>query len=381
MFDQGFQNLNDLPNQLFQSQCVQHRHEILICGGSQNKCCYSYHTLKNKYKLICLYPSNVNLCGHCVVKLEDNNNKDSNEITLLSFGGNYSKHTLVMRYVSVWNDNNEANQSKKLNNCNQWVPFTDNNNRIIRIGRDGDNYWGARAVIGGSNNHLLFVTYYQRDISVFNLNTFQFIKHGTLPVGHIGFHCFVSRLENGREILKKNKNKNHEMLLFKDNARLSIEYNEDNNTFQFHKLPVCKDIASLKEYACVCINDTILFFGGKNYKKDSVSNSLHKYSIKEKTWTIFKHALLIPLYNHFVILNEDKTYIHIIGGIDDKMRILSTHMKIRANDALHLPKNEIKVVIHHWLRILKIRLGWIDDFNKIIIKYVNKYFFFFFFYI
>ncbi|ETN98284.1 hypothetical protein RFI_39229, partial [Reticulomyxa filosa] len=177
----------ELPTTLSQPQCVPHKYELIICGGQFKRFCYSYHTLKNEYKFICEYPRDVELDGHCVVKLVDNNNnKDKNQITLLSFGGNKgTRHTLVMKYVSIW-----GNISDKPNNYNQWVPFTDKHNNPIIIGRDNDNYSGVRAVIGGRNNNLLFITYSPKNISVFDLNTFQFIKHDTFSVIYIQYHCF-----------------------------------------------------------------------------------------------------------------------------------------------------------------------------------------------
>ncbi|ETO34215.1 hypothetical protein RFI_02880 [Reticulomyxa filosa] len=104
-----FQSLKELPTSLYQAQCVLHKHEILICGGYEQRACYFYHKVKNEYKFICECPSNFTLNGHCVVKLVDNNNK----ITLLSFGGyKGTKYTLMMKYVSVWN--NISNKSKNL---------------------------------------------------------------------------------------------------------------------------------------------------------------------------------------------------------------------------------------------------------------------------
>ncbi|ETO34871.1 hypothetical protein RFI_02217, partial [Reticulomyxa filosa] len=189
----SFQILKDLPVPLSRSQCVLHKHEILICGGEGSQACYSYDTLKNEFKFICEYPSDIILRGHCVVKLVDNNSKDDNQITLLSFGG-WDKHTLIMKYVSVWSNenNNSDNEKNRSNNYNKWVPFTDNHNNPITIGRIEDIYEGARAVIGGSNNHLLFITYPIDNISVFNLNTFRFIKYSTLLIQDfsIANHCF-----------------------------------------------------------------------------------------------------------------------------------------------------------------------------------------------
>ncbi|ETO15444.1 hypothetical protein RFI_21920 [Reticulomyxa filosa] len=377
------QNLKELPIPLSQSQCVLHKHELLICGGWNEKNCYSYHTLKNEYEFICSYPKEVKLLGHCVVKLlgnKNNKDKDNNEITLLSFGGN---HVLLMKYVSVWSNNNDGNEMDNSKKCNQWVPFTDNHNNPIHFGEYYENYGRLRALNGGSNNHLLFITYKSKDISVFDLNTFQFIKHNTLPIetsDWIWFHCFVSKLENRQEIMKTNEaknkskqNKNYQMMLFHWKTGLSIEYDEDNNTFQFHQLPVCNDIASFKYYAYACTNDAILFFGGWNGSFDEgISKLVHKYLIQENMWITFKHTLPIALYDCFAVLNEDNNHIHIIGGSNDKHNIISTHMKTKASrwrDASHLSNNEIKLIIQYWNRILKIKLGWIDELDKIVIKY------------
>ncbi|ETO35156.1 hypothetical protein RFI_01920 [Reticulomyxa filosa] len=298
MNDQVFQTLKNLPNPLDQSQCVLHKYELLICGGYEQRECYSYHTLKNEYKFICEYPSDVILMGHCVVKLADNN-KNSNQLSLLSFGGyKASRHTLVMKYVSVWG--NISNKLDKLNNYNQWVPFTDNHNHPIIIGRESDNHCGVRAVIGGSSNHLLFITYYRAKISLFDLNTFQFIKHDKLPTDNdIWYHCFVPKLENGQgqEMMKTNK-QNNQMLLFCKHTGLSIEYDEDNNTFQFYQLPVCDDIAPFYAYAYVCINDIIIFFGGNGWIGSVFSKSVHKYSIREKNGRHLK----TPYPAHYLIV-------------------------------------------------------------------------------
>ncbi|ETO15624.1 hypothetical protein RFI_21740, partial [Reticulomyxa filosa] len=377
-----FQNLKDLPNPLSESQCVLHKHEILICGGFyQSDCCYSYHILKNEYEFICVYPSDVRLNEHCVVKLidnNDNNSKGSNAISLLSFGGEY-KHTLIMKYVSVWDNDNNENKMNKSKNYNEWMPLTDNHGHPIQIGREYDNYRGMRSVIGGSNNHLLFITYQRNNISVFNLNAFQFIRHDTFPTASFNFiryHCFVSKSENGQgqEMVKANQEKNiknYEMLLFCYDTGLSIEYDEDNNTFQFDQLPVCKDISSFNKYAYVCVNGIILFFGGWNDKKWTASKSVYKYSIQENKWTTFQNILPSPLYACAAILSEDDTHIHIIGGKNDIYITVSTHVKtkVRAWDSSQLSKNEIKFVIQYWIRTLKIKLGWIDDFDKIIMKY------------
>ncbi|ETO28111.1 hypothetical protein RFI_09023, partial [Reticulomyxa filosa] len=151
MNNQIFQTLKELPISPERSQCVLHKHE--------QKACHSYHTIKNEHKFICEYTNDVYLNGHCVAKLVDNN-KDSNQIILLSFGGQFSRrHTLIMKYVNVWS--NILNNS---NNYNEWVPFTDNQNHLNITGRYQDNYYGVRTVIGRSNNNLLFIIYRNNNI-------------------------------------------------------------------------------------------------------------------------------------------------------------------------------------------------------------------------
>ncbi|ETO11372.1 hypothetical protein RFI_26005, partial [Reticulomyxa filosa] len=215
------------------------------------------YILKNEYKLICEYPSDVQLVGHCVIKLVDNNNKYSNQITLLSFGGarNTKRHTLMMKYESVWS--NISNKLKKSNNCNQWIPFTNNDNHPIIIGTDKNNYCGARAVIGGSNNHLF----------VFNLNLFKFIQHDTLS-DTIQYHGFILKSKNEQE--QEKNSQNYEMLLFGKEVLLSIEYDEYNNTFQVQQPIRC--IRSFNRCAYACVSDTILFFGGWNIGQNSGRN-------------------------------------------------------------------------------------------------------------
>ncbi|ETO25083.1 hypothetical protein RFI_12059 [Reticulomyxa filosa] len=371
MSNQIFQTLKKLPIPLDEAQCVLHKYELLICGSCEQRACYSYHKIKNKYKFICDYPSTVALDGHCVVKLVDNNN----EITLLSFGSSRdgkNKHTLVMKYISVWSNilaiSNKLNKSNEFNNYNQWIPFTDNHNHSIIIGRDNDDYRGVRALIGGSNNHLLFITYRSKNISVFDLNTFQFIKHDTLLTNGTFYHCFVSKLENvqEQEMMKTNK-QNYQMLLFCDRAGLSIEYDEDNNIFQFHQLPVCDNIASLFAYAYVCINDVILFFGGWNINNITVSKLVHKYSIRENKWITFENTLPSPLNDCVALLDEEDNNIHIIGGKNDKWTTVSTHMKTKMRIWDYSQLDGLMILI----KLLSNIVNEIN-FEEFIVKYINE---------
>ncbi|ETO14405.1 hypothetical protein RFI_22965, partial [Reticulomyxa filosa] len=220
-------------------------------------------------------------------------------------------------------------RSKKFKKNNQWIPFTDNKKKVVKLGRQEDGYEGVRAVIGGSNTHLLFITHQPKNISVFNLNTFQFIKHDTLPIDNeIYSPCFVSTSENEQEMMKGNKkNKNIKMLLFHKKAGLSIRYDETNNTFRYYTKKVCKDIAPFWNYGYVRINDIILFFGGWSVK--AISNSVYKYSIREKKWTTFQDALPTSLDGCVAMSSKDCKNVHIIGVLSANWDSATTHLKTK----------------------------------------------------
>ncbi|ETO08609.1 hypothetical protein RFI_28779, partial [Reticulomyxa filosa] len=401
-----FEILTSLPFSLCRTQCVSYKDEILMFGGHLKRDCYSYHTIKNQYKIICSYPKNVELHAHCVVKLMNNN---PNEINILSFGGSeFSKrHTLKMKYVSVWNDNKEIGiKSEKKNRVNEWIPFTDNKDIPYLIGRNQDDHRGARAVIGGNNNNLLFITYYPEDIDVFDLNTCQFIKHDKLPIENwIRCHCFIIKTENNLSIIKTKKKK-HELMFFSQSNGLSIEYDEENNIFQFHKVRVCTSIKSFVFYGYVYINDVILFFGGHDNAEVGATREIHKYSTTQNKWTKSEHILPIALSDYVALLSEDNVYIHILGENDGK-KDTGTYMKTRLTEWIQeeteierqwiteeeekikieeikielekikdvniekwKKKKEIEMIIEYWAHSLFINVGWIQDFNIIILNYI-----------
>ncbi|ETO29049.1 hypothetical protein RFI_08076 [Reticulomyxa filosa] len=302
-----FQTLASLYVSFSPSQCVVYKNEILICG----------------YKRICSYPNSAKINGHYVVKLLNTNN--ANGITLLSFGGlQKNKHTLRMHYVSAWDEEDEA-ENGGTKYFNQWLPFS---NLPIFIGKKFDNYAGMRALIGGSNKNLLFITYPPKQIDVFDLNKVQYINESILAIGKnsIQYHCFVAKTEHGIPMM----NKKNEMILIGNEIGLSIEYDEDSNNFQFWELRVYITLRPFNSYACVCVNDSIYFFGGHtDYDGGtSISNAVYKYSIQENEWLKFEHTLPTPLFGCIAISSEDCTFVHILGGTDG-MKGMATHMRTK----------------------------------------------------
>ncbi|ETO17400.1 hypothetical protein RFI_19922 [Reticulomyxa filosa] len=337
----GFEALKPLPIPLSKCPCVLYKKEILICGGFVKGECYSYHTEKNEYKKICSYPNQIIVWSHQVLRLV---NKDSpDEMTLLSFGGAF-KHSMIMKYVSVWDDEDdkkkedenaaEAEKVKSRVNCNEWVQLTDQENNPVYVGTD-EPCEGMRSVIGGNKNHLLFFTYTPKNFLVINLNTFQCVKREDLPVEIlINFPCLVSKNANDTSNIK-NKNIT-ELLLFCENVGLSIDYDEDNNTLHFGNVPVCTTIAYYSSYSYVHAHDTIFFFGGQHWKKRWRTNAVHKYSIKDQQWTKLKFSFPGPCGHSFAILNDDHTFVHILGGVNRKHEAMSVHFRIKFKDLMML---------------------------------------------
>ncbi|ETO08838.1 WD repeat-containing protein, partial [Reticulomyxa filosa] len=71
-----------------------------------------------------------------------------------------------------------------------------------------------------------------------------------------------------------------------------------------------------------------------------------------------------------VVLTRTRGYV--------KLKIFGEEMTSLTNEnenpTSQLSEKQVKLIIEHWVRILSVKLGWIDDFNKIVLKYKIKYF-------
>jgi len=271
-----------------------------------------------------------------------------------------------MKYKSVWNNhnNNNDNEKKKKNEeqisssssssqsqiFNEWIPFIHPiHHHPVIIGREQDYFYGVRAVIGGTNHQLLFITYFNKNMSVFNLNTCEYVTHVTLRIQNLGYHAFVSvSNSNENENNNKNKNNNNDMVLItKDNDGLYIRFDEWNGTFHFQtfSLPIC--LQTLHSYSYVCVNHVIYLFGGWDSKK------VYAYKVREKKWMECTHTLPYTLYGSVAVLNKDNTCVHIIGGFHGETKKLE-EKQIKWSSSL-LRKTEWKLVHENEIEIEKER--------------------------
>ncbi|ETO12530.1 WD-40 repeat protein [Reticulomyxa filosa] len=56
--------------------------------------------------------------------------------------------------------------------------------------------------------------------------------------------------------------------------------------------------------------------------------------------------------------------------------LFSTQQKLSAFDLYTSPEEEIRIIVHHWIRTLNIKLGWIKDFDKLVVNYASIVFMF-----
>ncbi|ETO02114.1 hypothetical protein RFI_35322, partial [Reticulomyxa filosa] len=87
------------------------------------------------------------------------------------------KYMLIMNYVSVGKKEKEKEEkNKNKEHVNERVPFAAKSQQSKTFARNQDNLsWSF-------NNHLLFITYRPKNISVFDLNKFKFLKETSLPI-------------------------------------------------------------------------------------------------------------------------------------------------------------------------------------------------------
>ncbi|ETO22818.1 hypothetical protein RFI_14372 [Reticulomyxa filosa] len=327
------QFLCDLPVALNWTQCVLLGEEILICGGVDVDGCYSYHIKKDAYKFICNYLKNIPR-AHSVIICEGS----SKEATLISFGG-YKKHTLVMKYKSVWDENSE--------NKNEW------RDAPKEIAAPTHSLGFVRSLIGGSKNQFMFVLNYPTYITVLDVETLQEIAKVNLFSLRLGNRsCFVQD-EDG-------------LFVFCLQNGLRIRYDEMQNTLEYQNLTICLELQHTLGYSYICINGFVVLLGGYNCQTRKPTDTIYLYIIKKNKWVQCIHKLPFPLDSGFAIVTKDGQWIHIIGGYNG-MRRTDKHFRIKVKDIIGITEREAIIVVYYWLAHCELkRLGWIDDFFKII---------------
>ncbi|ETO15754.1 WD-40 repeat-containing protein, partial [Reticulomyxa filosa] len=83
-----------------------------------------------------------------------------------------------------------------------------------------------------------------------------------------------------------------------------------------------------------------------------------KYNI-DLSFQNFNFSFLNKSSSIFFILHHQKTY-------QEQSKKSS---KMNLNLSMKSKEEEIQIIIHHWIRTLNIKLGWIKDFDKLVVNY------------
>jgi len=353
----SFLRLPELPTRMKDAACVPLNDELLICGGTENNSCYSYHLSKKQYKFICAYPKEVKLNSHTVLRCDIATNKDSvsgHTATLLSFGGsgddNFSRHTLLMKYQSVWTN---TDVSKHLNYWSS-VP------KGVRIGRQSanqkDDLQGARAIVGGTKNDLLFITHFPKNIDVFDLKSWTYVPDvntNILPGPsdfELRYHFVSARSSN-------------QFILLSYQQGLLITYHQSKKEFVFQSFSFEK-ICHSNPYAYFYHHISFYFENGAA----KLSMIVPSFMMSRKELGPQQKKTPFPISHCTPVITSSSTSVHLVGGIHLDGESQRTHFVMEREYILE----EIKKVVRKWLRmnIIK-RRGWIPDFDFIIAHYLG----------
>ncbi|ETO36881.1 hypothetical protein RFI_00181 [Reticulomyxa filosa] len=280
------------------NQCISFNEEVLLCGKQS----YSYHTIQKKYRLICSYPEDVQLNGHCVVQWKKTETKKK-ELQLLSFGGqdkDQEKQWFSLTYKSIWKG---FEHSK-----NQWkrIPTV--------IGKKEEDWRNVHGLIGGLKEDLLFIMTPSRKIEVVDLSTFKLltsVSNNTLPNDALAtgnYECLVPWTDKGKKVVNK-------FLWTNGLSAIEIEFEEASLTFYVNKLCSFGAGDSSFVYAHVQWEDILFLFGEtqslyarRAICKDScLISKVFKFSMQAKTWSSSSISCPINIETFVAVLNQEKT--------------------------------------------------------------------------
>ncbi|ETO15252.1 hypothetical protein RFI_22112 [Reticulomyxa filosa] len=346
-------------------QCVSFRDEILICGGRYNNDCYSYHIVKQEYKRICSYPSEIRLFGHKVVSYTSHT--DTNTVTIISFGGSFTtSHNLMMRYQSVWeelsppiqNANENESQSQVKAKINKWIPLP---NRLdLNKGYVESRYVGA--VVSGSNNEFLFITRKPHTIDVVDLRSFTYLEsHIEEPLIKWNYLEF-----DDHSVVPLN-NQKKQFVIVNEKKNWLIQFNEKSKRFSYNTLPECFFLRRHHRFSCCRFHNQIFVVGGYSNESYKLTNQICVYNTDEYYWS--KCPLPMPrnLADCAVVANYNLFSLHVIGGVGN-LQSHDSHFAL-----IVLSERDIQQMIEYWWKHSGGKPSkWVRDIGELIVQYLTN---------
>ncbi|ETO31800.1 hypothetical protein RFI_05319 [Reticulomyxa filosa] len=78
-------------------------------------------------------------------------------------------------------------------------------------------------------------------------------------------------------------------------------------------------------------------------------------------------------YFPFYILKKKMTTLGNEKRTSTQLALVSFIQAFKKSFAFFISEEKIQVIVQHWIRILKIKLGWINEFDKLIVNYVSSF--------
>ncbi|ETO36138.1 beta subunit of coatomer complex, partial [Reticulomyxa filosa] len=98
----------------------------------------------------------------------------------------------------------------------------------------------------------------------------------------------------------------------------------------------------------------------------------HKYEYSFISFTNILQFILLSFYNKvqpFFHLASSK-----IISRENQKKVTRMNLNLASKVEFNLSlKEEIQIIIYHWIRTFDIQLGWIKDFDKLVVNYVSSF--------
>ncbi|ETO34878.1 hypothetical protein RFI_02209 [Reticulomyxa filosa] len=204
------------------------------------------------------------------------------------------------------------------------------NQAFVTIGKLEDDLRGARAVIGGVNKNLLFITYRPSNIDVFSLETYTYLKKLQIPESYtsrqLSFHCIVlypPEDDNESEPVAQNT----KMLLVCRKFATVITFDEENENVRCEPLSNVPGRDSHQSSAYVYASDenkkdSLLLIGGYNETDKTCTAGVVRYSFKFGQWYEDKP---LPYNLSASVAVHYPPFIYIFGGNDGYELVADVH--------------------------------------------------------
>ncbi|ETO15456.1 G-protein beta WD-40 repeats containing protein, partial [Reticulomyxa filosa] len=162
------------------------------------------------------------------------------------------------------------------------------------------------------------------------------------------------------------------MFLTRDESSLSID--EIRTIFNCHEMESFKDFPKIF-IVDVCRSENSPISHQTTTRRTNINNNM-PFGYNSFKTLLFLFCVELFLFLSFKYLEYPMDSINYFDHKEDNSsKDYKEKTKKSYKNELKLinQKKEIQIIIHHWIRTFNIRLGWIKDFDKLVVNYVSFY--------